>query len=133
MPRLTVRLLELMDILARVEPVRGTCRVDTLGRSEGADLVRALKGAAFISVSRTLGLVPAGLRRVGASLQVVLLVPFLWLLGGLPRGARTGDREGSLVEAALLERVGETTAAAAAIRESPCSSMLLTSELGGRA
>lgn len=76
-PRFTVRLLELMDILARVEPARDTCRVDTLGRSDGADLARPRKGAAFISVSRTLGLVPAGLSIEGANLLVVPLVPFL--------------------------------------------------------
>lgn len=125
-----------MDILARVEPGRDTWRVDTLGRSEGADRVRPLNGAAFISVSRTLGLVPAGLRRVGASLHMVLLVPFLWLLGGLPLGALTGESDGSLLEPAFFESVGETTAAAAAISDSPevpWISMLFTRELGGRA
>ena len=135
-PRLTVRLLELMDIRASVDPVRGTCSVDTLGRSDGADLARPRRGAAFISVRRTLGLVPAGLRRVGASLLVVLLVPFRWLLGGLPRGARTGERDGSFVDAAFFESVGDTTAAAAAIRESPdvpCMSMLFTRAVGGKA
>lgn len=133
--RLMERPLELIDILASVEPARGMWRVDILGRSEVVDLARPLKGAAFISAKRTLGLVPAGLRRVGESLLVVLLMPFLWLFGGLPLGALTGESEGTLPEPlALRERVGETTAAAAAIKERPevPSSMLLTSEEGGR-
>lgn len=132
---ITGRLLEFMDILASVELGRGTWRVDNLGLSEGADLVLPLSGPVFISVRRTQLLVPAGLSKVGASLLVVLLLPFLWLLGGLPRGARTGEREGSLFPPALLESVGDTTAAAAAIRlkpEVPCNSILLTRELGGR-
>ncbi len=125
-----------MDILASVDPVRGTCRVDTLGRSDGADLVRPRRGVVFISVRRTLGLVPAGLRKVGASLLAVLFAPFRWLLGGLPRGALTGDSDGSFVDAALFESVGETTAAAAAIRDSPdvpWRSILFTSAVGGMA
>lgn len=129
------RLLELRDILASVELGRGTWRVGNLGRSDGADLVLPLSGPVFISVRRTLLLVPAGLSKVGANLLAELLLPFLWLFGGLPRGARTGEREGSLFPPALLESVGDTTAAAAAIRlkpEVPCSSMLLTRELGGR-
>ena len=79
---------------------------------------------------------PAGLKRVGASLLLELLLPRFWLLGGLPRGALTGERTGSFPEPAFLERVGETTAAAAAMRERPdvpCKSTLFTREFGGRA
>lgn len=78
-------------------------------------------------------LLPAGLSREGASLQVELLLPRRWVFGGRPRGALTGDMAGNLPDPALRERDGETTAAAAAMRESPelpCSSTLL---MGARA
>lgn len=70
---------------------------------------------------------PAGLRRVGDSLQVDPPLPRRWVLGGRPRGALTGDTAGNFPEPALRERVGETTAAAAAMRERPevpCKSTL---------
>ena len=130
----TGRLLELIDILASVELGRGTWRVDNLGRSEGADLVLTLGGPVF-TVRRTLLQEPVGLSKVGASLLVVLLVPFLWLFGGLPRGARMGERERSLFPPVLLASVGDTTAAAAAMRlrpEVPCNSILFTKEFGAR-
>lgn len=79
---------------------------------------------------------PAGLRRVGASLLVEFPLPRFWLFGGLPRGALTGDRTFTFPEPALLESEGETTAAAAAIRERPevpCRSTVFSSELGGSA
>ena len=120
----------LSDILASVEPDLGICRVEDLGRSVGADRVLFLNAAVLISVSRTLALEPAGLSNVGASLLVELLPPPLYLLGGRPRGARTGDITGCFPEPAFRERFGETTAAAAAIKDSPevpCRSMLLTS------
>ena len=71
---------------------------------------------------------PAGLSRVGESLQEDPLLPRLWVLGGRPRGALTGETAGNFPDPALRERVGETTAAAAAMRESPelpCRSTLL--------
>lgn len=64
-------------------------------------------------------LLPAGLRRVGANLQVELLLPRRWVFGGRPRGALTGDMAGNFPDPALRERDGDTTAAAAAMRERP--------------
>ena len=62
---------------------------------------------------------PAGLNRVGDSLHEDPPLPLRWVLGGRPRGALTGDTAGNFPEPAVRERVGETTAAAAAMRESP--------------
>ena len=89
-----------------------------LGRSVGADLVRLLNVGDFKSVSSTFELDPAGLKKFGKSLLVELLPLLLWVLGGRPRGALTGDNTGLLFPL-LRGKEGETTAAAAAIRESP--------------
>jgi len=108
--------------------------VDDLGLSVGADLVLFLNAELFRSDINTRALVPpAGLRYVGDSFTVELAPPPRYLLGGRPLGALTGDTE-FLLELAFLDRLGETTAAAAAIRdraELPCKSMLFTRSLGG--
>ena len=62
---------------------------------------------------------PAGLRKVGESLHDDPLLPRRWVFGGRPRGALTGDTAGNLPDPALRESDGDTTAAAAAMRESP--------------
>ena len=62
---------------------------------------------------------PAGLRKVGDSLQEDPPLPRRWVLGGRPRGARMGETAGNFPDPALRERVGDTTAAAAAMRERP--------------
>ena len=90
-----------------------------LGRSVGADLVRLLNVGDFKSVSSTFELDPAGLKKFGKSLLVELLPLLLWVLGGRPRGALTGDKTGLLFPPLDRGKEGETTAAAAAIRESP--------------
>ena len=127
-----VRPLELLrDILARVDPERGMWMVEDLGRSVGAERVLLLNAVVLMSDNNTLALEPpAGLSNEGESLTVELLLPPRYLLGGLPLGALTGDTPGCLAEPALRERFGDTTAAAAAIRESPdvpWRSMLFTS------
>lgn len=134
-PPTILRLPLLIEILARFG-VRGNWKVEARGLSVGADRVLPRRVGVFTSVRSTLLQDPAGLKRVGASLLLELLFPRFWLLGGLPRGARTGERDGSFPDPALLERVGETTAAAAAISERPdvpCRSTLFIRELGGRA
>ena len=110
----------LRDILASVDPERGMCIVEDLGLSVGADRVLFLNAVVLMSERRTLAPEPpAGLSNEGESLTVELLLPPRYLLGGRPLGARTGDTPGCLLDPALRERLGETTAAAAAIRESP--------------
>ncbi len=94
--------------------------VDDFGRSVGADLVRFRNAVFLISDNSTLAAdPPAGLRRVGDSLMVELLPPPRYLLGGRPLGALTGDTTACLLEPAFRDRLGDTTAAAAAIRDSP--------------
>lgn len=124
--------LEVKELLVREEDL-GKSMVD-LGRSVGADLVRLLNVVDLISVRRTLELEPAGLKKFGNSLLVELLPLLLWVFGGRPRGARTGDKTGLFPP--LRGNEGETTAAAAAIRDNPelpWRSMLLMSASGGRA
>ena len=89
--------------------------------SEGRDLsVEAERdrprSGGFRSWRGTCWLEPlVGVRKVGASFCPVWLLPRFCWLGGLPRGAFTGERTGSLPAAALRESPGETTAAAAAM------------------
>lgn len=70
-----------------------------------------------MSVNDMCMLGPAGLRKVGPSLVLTALFLFV-LLGGRPRGAFTGDSRGDFA-VGLDDIVGDTTAAAAAIRDSP--------------
>ena len=98
------------------------------GRSEGAERARLRRDDLVVSGRGTYMLFPAGLSSVGASLHDELFAPLRWVLGGRPRGALTGGTAGNFPVPALRDRVGETTAAAAAMRESPelpCSSTLL--------
>ena len=76
---------------------------------------------------------PAGLSSVGESLQVDPLLPRRWVLGGRPRGALTGETAGNFPDPALRERVGDTTAAAAAMRERPELPWMSTLLSGARA
>ena len=125
--------LEVKEVLVSEEHL-GKSMVEDLGRSVGADLVRLLNVVDLLSVRRTIELEPTGLKKFGNSLLVELLPLLLWVFGGRPRGARTGDKTGLFPP--LRGNEGETTAAAAAIRDSPelpWRSMLLMSASGGRA
>ncbi len=109
--------LELKALLVREDPALGRWSMVDLGRSAGADLVRLRNVVDLMSVRGTLKLDPAGLKKFGNSLLVELLPLLLCVFGGRPRGALTGDKTGLFPP--LREKEGDTTAAAAAIRERP--------------